>query len=131
MVNEERVKLMTRLAAYEENEGREDFKISEYYRKDYASMKTVISVLWMTVGYVLIIALAGVAFFEKLMEKLSMEMIAMLGIAVGAGYLILLIVYVIISKDFYNKKHTKARQRVKKYNHDLLRLMKMYEKEER
>ena len=34
MLDERKVKLMTRLALYEETEGKEDFKISAYYRKD-------------------------------------------------------------------------------------------------
>ena len=33
MLDERKVKLMTRLALYEETEGKEDFKISAIYRK--------------------------------------------------------------------------------------------------
>lgn len=33
MLNEERVKLMVKLASYEEKEGKEDFKVSSYYKK--------------------------------------------------------------------------------------------------
>ena len=35
MLDERKVKLMTKLALYEETHGKEDFKISSYYRKDY------------------------------------------------------------------------------------------------
>lgn len=35
MLDERKVKLMTKLALYEETYGKEDFKISSYYRKDY------------------------------------------------------------------------------------------------
>ena len=38
MLDKEKVKLMTTLAFYEQNEGKEDFKINEYYRKDYVSL---------------------------------------------------------------------------------------------
>ena len=38
MLDERKVKLMTKLALYEETYGKEDFKISSYYRKDYASL---------------------------------------------------------------------------------------------
>ena len=41
MLDERKVKLMTKLAMYEETQGKEDFKISEYYRKDYAGMHTI------------------------------------------------------------------------------------------
>ena len=36
MLDERKVKLMTQLALYDQTQGKEDFKISEYYRKDYA-----------------------------------------------------------------------------------------------
>ena len=45
------------------------------------------------------------------------------------GYVALVIIYLIISSFIYNEKHKKARQRVKKYNHNLTRLLKMYDKE--
>lgn len=35
MLDERKVKLMTQLALYDQTQGKEDFKISEYYRKDY------------------------------------------------------------------------------------------------
>ena len=38
MLDERKVKLMIKLALYEETHGKEDFKISSYYRKDYASL---------------------------------------------------------------------------------------------
>ena len=36
-----------------------------------------------------------------------------------------------IASHIYNEKHKKARKRVKKYNHNLIQLLKMYEKEKR
>ena len=38
MLDEKKVKLMTRLAFYEQTQGKEDFKVSAYYIKDYASI---------------------------------------------------------------------------------------------
>ncbi len=58
-------------------------------------------------------------------------MIVMLVGAVILGYISLVIVYLIITAHIYNEKHKDARQRVKKYNHNLTRLLRMYEKENR
>ena len=49
MLDERKVKLMTKLALYEETHGKEDFKISEYYRKDYVGLHSICSFLWVTV----------------------------------------------------------------------------------
>ena len=60
-----------------------------------------------------------------------MNVMVGLGIAVIIGYIITLIIYAAITYVIYNRKHQRARMRVKKYNHDLARLLKIYEKENR
>ena len=52
MLDRSKVKLMTKLALYEQTQGKEDFKISEYYRKDYVGLHSICSFLWVTVGYI-------------------------------------------------------------------------------
>ena len=44
MLNESKVKLMTRMAMYESKQGEEDFKISSYYKKDYRSFHTIATI---------------------------------------------------------------------------------------
>ena len=45
MLDKRKVEVMTRLAFYEQTEGKKDFKVSEFYRKDYTSLHTICSVL--------------------------------------------------------------------------------------
>lgn len=129
MLDERKVKLMTKLAFYEQTQGKEDFKISEYYRKDYAGLHTICSVIWVTVGYACIALLAVLGGLDSLMEKMSSALIITLGLVSIVGYVGTVIIFAVISSHVYNEKHKKARQRVKKYNHNLTRLLKMYEKE--
>lgn len=131
MLDVDRVKLMTKLALYEETQGKEDFKISEYYRKDYAGIHVICSILWVTVGYACLAALLVFAGLEKLMAGMSMGLLfTIIGVAI-AGYIMTLIVFGLVTSHIYNKKHQDARYRVKLYNHDLIKLLKMYEKEKR
>ena len=106
MLDERKVKLMTKLALYEETHGKEDFKISSYYRKDYASLHVIYAFLSVSVGYICLLIIL-------------------------AGYVGVVIVYCGIASHIYNEKHKKARKRVKRYNHNLIQLLKMYEKEKR
>lgn len=131
MLNENKVKLMTRMAMYESNEGAEDFKISAYYRKDYSSFHTIVTIIWVTIGYAIAMAIGALAFLDVILEKLSMPFIIMLAICVVVGWLVLIILYGIAASHFYSKKHDQARQRVKRFNHDLTRLNRMYEMDER
>lgn len=131
MLDEKKVKLMTRLAFYEQTQGKEDFKVSAYYRKDYASLHTICSIIWVTVGYICAVGLIFLAGMDIFLSSMSFGMMfLMLGILVLV-YLFLLILYGVIASHIFNKKHRESRQRVKKYNHDLTRLLKLYEREKR
>lgn len=129
MLDERKVKLMTKLALYEQTQGKEDFKISEYYRKDYAGMHIFTSILWVTVGYVCVAMLVVLAGLEPLLDSMSNSLMIMLLLIFIVGYVGTVVIFAIISSHIYNQKHKEARMRVKKYNHDLTRLLRWYEKE--
>ena len=76
-------------------------------------------------------ALLALSGMDALLSKLSVGLIITLGLMAVAAYLAIVIVYAVITSHIYNKKHRDARQRVKRYNHNLTRLLKMYEKENR
>ena len=122
MLDERKVKLMTRMALYEEQQGREDLKVSAYYRKDYTSLHTLATILWVTIGYVCLVVLLGISVFDKLMEKMSVGMIIVTAIAIVA--------YAVYTHVTCNNRHKEARARVKLYNHDLARLLNLYKKKD-
>ncbi len=129
MVNEDRVKIMTKMAMYEKNEGAEDISVSTYYKKDYMSLKVLVSLIWVTFGYVIALLVFGVSFVDEIMDHLSVGLLIILAAGVIAGYCVLLLVYGMGAYHFYQEKFIAARKRVKKFNHMLTRLNKMYEKE--
>lgn len=117
------------MAMYETKHGPEDFKISSYYKKDYTSYHTIGSVLWVTVGYVTALGIGGIAFMDEIMAQFSVPFLVMLTAVLATLYLVLLLFYGTVASRFYSKKHNDARQRVKRFNYDLTRLNRMYEKE--
>lgn len=129
MLNEKRIKLMVKLASYEAKEGKEDLKISSYYRKDYTSFHVLYTLLWVTVGYVIAAGVIILVEMERLLENMTMHSMIMILAGVAAGYIAVLILYGLAAYYLYRKKHNQARQRVRQYNHDLIVLNKMYEKE--
>ena len=50
MLNNRKVRLMTRLAIYEQTEGKEDVRISKYFRTDYVRLNVLKSIVAVTVG---------------------------------------------------------------------------------
>lgn len=131
MLNENKVKVMTRMAMYENGQGAEDKKINMYYKRDYVSFKTLVSVIWMTIGYAMIVALGACIFFDEILKHISVDFLIAFIVAIVALYLAILLLYVIGASQFYKKKYTDARRRLKKFNHHLTRLNRMYEKERR
>ena len=74
------------------------------------------------------IELAKKAGYQDL-EELTLVKAIILVAVILIIYVIVLVAYWIASGRFYQKKHSEARARVKKYSHNLLVLNKLYEKE--
>lgn len=130
MIDKRKVRLMTRAAIYEKRYGEEDIKITGYYQKDYSSLNTWITLIWVTVGYFLVAALVILAAGESLLDGITIvKLLILAAIALGL-YLSLLIIYGIGAGSFYRKKHIRAKQRMKRYMRDLSRLEKMNHKKE-
>lgn len=129
MIDKKKVKLMTKMASYEQNKGKEDFRINDYNKKDYVSIQRLYTFLWVTVGFVCFVALAFLAGMDIWMNKMSFQRMLIAGGLLIIVYIVLLITYLVVASRTYKKKHQNARTRVKKYNHDLTRLLKMYMKE--
>lgn len=131
MLDKKRIRLMAKMAVYEKNDINKDLKISSYYRKDYTSLNTLITILWITIGYVIVAGLFVLCNLEALLENLTITKLIILGAVALGIYFVILIVYGICASSFYSAKHNSAKQRVKKYYRDLARLEKMDVKEKK
>lgn len=129
MLNEKKVRLMTKMAMYEKKSGESDFRISAYYKKDYKSLNMILSWIYMTIGYLILLGIVCVAYLEELVNNLTVSGIIMMILSALTIYIVLVIVYVIGTNVFYEKKHHKAREGVKMLNACLNRLRRMYERD--
>ena len=130
MLNEERVKHMVKLADYEMKGGSEEIKISSYFKKDYISMNTMWSIIWMTIAYALSIWGVWLSVRDLITVELTQIQVMSIFILIAGIYLVLFVLYMVISRRIYKKKHARAYFRVKKFKEDLAVLERMYEKEE-
>ncbi len=131
MLDKRKIRLMTKMAIYEKEYGEEDIKISGYYKKDYSSLNTWITLIWISAGYLLAAALLVLCGADAILEGLTiLKLLVLMAVAAGV-YFALLIIYGVGSGKFYRRKHTQAKQRVKKYYRDMSRLEKIYKKEYR
>ena len=87
MVNEEKVKVMNRLAMYEHGEGRKYLPVSRYYRSDYIGLALIKNFFLVTIGYVLLLAGIAAYFSEYLMDNVNKINLVAVGIYIIVGYL--------------------------------------------
>lgn len=130
MLNEERIKHMTKMAFYESKGGSDDLRVSSYYKKDYIGFNTFWSGLWMTISYIALVTIIVVTFMGNLMENWTSKQLMSIIFSFLGIYLVLLIAYVRYAKNIYKKRHARAYHRVKRFKEELEQLEKMYEKED-
>ena len=127
MINEEKVKIMDRLAVYEKQEGRKYLPVSKYYRSDYIGLALIKNFFLVTIGYGLILAVIA-AYNLEYVHK--MDLIS-LGVVVLGGYIGILVLYSVLTYIQYTVKYHKAKKSVKQYYTQLTKLEKIYTREEK
>lgn len=117
---------MTKLASYEENEGRRNVAIGSYFRSDYIGWQVLKSIISATIAFVVVFAMYIFYDFEvfmmdiykmDLMEFAKQTLFLYLGV-VG--------VYAVISYIIYTIRYNRAKKSLKLYYMNLRRLTNMY-----
>lgn len=131
MLNEEKVKYMTKAASYENGADKKNIGIDGYFRGDYLGLQLVKSGIAYTVAFCIITALWAMGRMEELLLKVSqaayLERMIKILIILYAGGLILYEIAVFI---YYSKKYHNAKQSVKEFHTYLKNIQKFYEVEE-
>ena len=104
MINEEKVKIMTKIAMYEQGKGRRYLPVSKYYRSDYIGLALIKNFFLVTIGYALAIAAVAVYFGEYLMENIHKMNLVSMGIYIIVGYAVVLVVYSVFCAVLQSQK---------------------------
>lgn len=126
MLNEERVILMTKMASYEEHEGKESMKIGKYFRGDYIAVQVLKAIFCATIAFAFIFALFIFYDFEIFMQDIyKMDLVGFAktilmyyGVSVGA--------YSVVCYVICAYRYSKARKSLKLYYQNLKRLNSLY-----
>ncbi len=128
MLNKERVILMTKMASYEENEGRKNRLIMSYFRGDYVWFQVLKSLIYGTVAFGIIFGMYIFYDFEIFMMDIYKMDLLEFAKSVLKKYLLATGIYCIISYAVYSYRYAKARHGVRLYQNNLRRLSGMYDK---
>lgn len=129
MLNEDRIKLMTKMASYESKDGKKQIPISKFFRIDFVTVNMLKTAIYATIGFCLLVGtwvLYKADFFMANIHKMNL---LILGKSILNYYIAFLAVYLVIAYFVYMIKYNNARRGVKKYYIQLKKLSKLYEKE--
>ena len=129
MLNEERVILMTRMAVYENGEGRKNGAIGSYFRGDYIGLQVLKSVISATISFVLVCAVLVLYNFDGIMDSLYGIDLFAAAKKVIIAYVVVVAVYALVSYLIYSFMYKKARKKQKAYAASLRHLSEMYQRE--
>ena len=131
MLNEERIRLMTHMAAYEAGAGKKDISINEYFRGDYLSFQVWKSAIYGIIGFCIVIGLNILYDFSTfLTDFYKMDILEYFkDIAVKFG--IFIAVYIVVSYFIYAYRYYRVRKHLDTYIRLLNELYSMYSEEKR
>jgi len=127
MLNEERVILMTRMASYENGEGRENVKIANYFRSDYVAVQVLKSIVCGTVVFAIIFGLYILYHFEEFMQNLYKMDLIVFARDILFYFAVTVAGYGVLTYLACSWRYAEARKSLKCYYHNLKELNSLYD----
>lgn len=128
MLNEKKVKLMTKIAVYEKNNDKELNIASRSFKVDYVTLNMLYTAITTTIGYILLVMLYVLSNLESLFINVTETNFPDLINSVVKYYVICLVVFLVIALLFYSIKYDKSFNMVKRDFADWKSLSKINEK---
>ncbi len=129
MLNNKKIRTMTKLALYEQMDGKEDIRMGKYYKTDYVRLQVLKTVVSVTVGYILILILIGMYKAEYIISNLVTFDFVRIGQYILGFYIMIMAVFVTGSILGYSLKYDKSRKDLSKYYKSLKKLSSFYQDE--
>jgi uncharacterized membrane protein len=126
MLNENKIKMMTKMAIYEKHEGRQMLKNSRYFKGDYVAFGVLKTLIATTFAYILMVVLYVLCNMERLIADINSMDYAVVGRKLGLYYILLVIFYAVVGAMVYTYRYNKSRKGLKKYFSRLNKLERFY-----
>lgn len=121
---------MTKLALYEQKEGKKDIAGGKYYRSDYVSLAMINSAIIATLAYILILGSIVLVNIETVLSVMTTFDMLELGRIVVVAYIIYMLIYLTITYIISRLRYDNIKSELKSYDNNLKELYTIYKKEE-
>ncbi len=130
MLNEERVILMTRMASYEEGEGRKDTEIARYFRSDYVAIQILKAFLCGSLSFLLVVGLYIYYNFESFIEDVYEIDLMSFAQGILKRYIWFIAIYLVITYAVCTIRFVLSHRNLQKFYGNLKKLSKLYKKKD-
>lgn len=129
MLNNNKIRTMNKLALFEQGKGKEDIRISRFYKTDFIRYNILNTIVSITIGYALLLVLIGVYNIEYLISKATELNYKGIAFNILSIYIVLVIAYVLYTITASSLRYKESRKRLVNYNKDLKGLWEIYRDE--
>lgn len=126
MLNEERIILMTKMASYEEGEGKKNMALGRYFRGDYISLQLLRAFFSGTIAYLLGFALYVLYDFETLLADIYKMDLLVFAQNIIKWYAVFVVAYCIVTYAVCTYRYARVKKSLKLYYHNLKKLDSLY-----
>lgn len=124
MVDENKVRLMTKLAIYEKNESNRSLVMSKYYKNDYVRYNVLKTLVASTIVYWCVVGSYVFMEFDTILAKINEIDYFEIMYSLLGGYVAFCLLYFVFATFLYNYRYNKAKKGLIEYNVNLKDLIK-------
>lgn len=126
MLNENKVKMMTKMAIYEKNEGRRMLKTARYFKSDYIAFGILKTLITTSIAYIIMLIMYVLYNMESIIKDINKLDYTEVGTNLIIGYVAMIAVFSAIAFVVYGKQYDNSRNGLKRYFSRLNKLERFY-----
>lgn len=126
MIDEDKIILLTNIAAYEQEEGKDDLSINGFFRGDYMGVEVFKAAIYGTIGFAVIFLMYMLYDLENFMVDFYKMDIVEFAQGVLSKYVLFVAIYIVISYFVALYRYTRAKKHIAKYKSALKHLYSYY-----
>ncbi len=126
LLNENKIKMMTKMAIYEKNEGKSMLKTARYYKGDYIAFGILKTVIATTFAAIMLLTMYILCNAEGMVKDINNLDYVGLAKKFSIYYALMLVIFSAIAGVVYHYRYERTRKGLKKYFSRLNKLERFY-----
>lgn len=131
MLNENKVKMMTKMAIYEKNEGRKMIKTAKYFKSDYIAFGVLRTLITTTIAFIIMLVMGVLYNIDKIITDINNLDYSAIVTGIIICYIVMLILFSVIALIVYSRQYDNSRKGLKRYFSRLNKLERFYNSEKK